>query len=238
MKKIFVLLTLFILSFNCFAEISVEELVRATEDHIEQKLRNETDPMKMNEYEILLDGGAFIRQNSCVEQDQMTAGLKVHNVFKPLLKPFKGMAVKEITICGRPLYVPVLSYLLCQASYMLLPAGCTIGTVTTAGSACAANIAIVSASCGVSILKVAEIAKACTGEGGKTDSPQNNLQSGNSGESVCRQNLIAHMKEIPCQQEEKQEETGVYFRNTWLGSGVNVDTNFNFTFSGIKLPEF
>jgi hypothetical protein len=67
-----------------------------------------------------------------------------------------------ITVCGRNLTVPLISYSACQLAVGSLPATCTAGSLMTAGTACAANIGIAAAVCGVSIEQIYEVGKACT----------------------------------------------------------------------------
>lgn len=67
-----------------------------------------------------------------------------------------------ITVCGRNLSVPLISYSACQLAIGSLPATCTVGSLMTAGTACYANIGIAAAVCSVSIEQIYEVGKACT----------------------------------------------------------------------------
>jgi hypothetical protein len=67
-----------------------------------------------------------------------------------------------ITVCGRNLSVPLISYSACQLAMGSLPATCTVGSLMTAGTSCYANIGIAAAVCSVSIEQIYEVGKACT----------------------------------------------------------------------------
>jgi V8-like Glu-specific endopeptidase len=66
-----------------------------------------------------------------------------------------------ITICGRNLVVPMISYYVCQGALAAIPATCTAGTVMTAGTACFANAGIAAAACAVSVEQIYDVGKAC-----------------------------------------------------------------------------
>jgi hypothetical protein len=68
---------------------------------------------------------------------------------------------KSITICGTKIVIPVLMYAACLISADTLPAQCTAGSISTMGASCAAQIAIVAGSCGVSIAAIGTIAQRC-----------------------------------------------------------------------------
>jgi hypothetical protein len=68
---------------------------------------------------------------------------------------------KNLRICGHDLQVPFFAYFACKGAIMALPVSCTIGATTSAGTACALDISLASASCALSIYHLKRIAEDC-----------------------------------------------------------------------------
>lgn len=67
----------------------------------------------------------------------------------------------SIKVCGTEIQVPFLAYAACKLAIAALPASCTAGAATSAGTACALDIGLATAACGVSVAVMTRIAQDC-----------------------------------------------------------------------------
>ena len=76
-----------------------------------------------------------------------------------------GRCIREtrpLTLCGKSINVPAVSYAACQVSSALIPETCHPGVVMlTEGTACWASAGLVATSCAVSVESMLQIAHAC-----------------------------------------------------------------------------
>lgn len=71
-------------------------------------------------------------------------------------------ATKPLTICGKSLEIPAISYTACQASAYILPESCNPAVITiTEGSACMATVTLMATTCAVSADTMRTVAQSC-----------------------------------------------------------------------------
>jgi hypothetical protein len=71
------------------------------------------------------------------------------------------MHKKSFKICGNHFEVPAIAYAACHGAIYMLPASCTVGATTSAGTACALDISLAASACGISFGVLAKVANDC-----------------------------------------------------------------------------
>lgn len=106
--------------------------------------------------------GANAEKNYLLSEDEYLDEAEACSIARPgdCIRP-PNMGTKAISICGYDLVVPVVSVLACQGVINTLPAGCTAGSVLTAGSLCTINMVLVSEICGLAKDSVTAAAECC-----------------------------------------------------------------------------